>query len=227
MNPRLVALALFGTLLVSSHPARACSYRLGPMPATAPPPDPDDQRPPDAAVVEDLVVILKEDPVATGSFTCPDVDGLRFIVRGRDDRTSDANLRLVAYIGRSAQDAAELEEPTITFGFNEVLTRVVYIGVGESVGRARDGKPFRSPDPFCFSVALLDAGDNTGPRSRPQCVATRNETDSLVRFQPGQACRCSAVGATEDEFPMWLAAGIVGLAVARRPRRPRVGPPES
>lgn len=139
--------------------------------------------------------LLVEDPDEAGAFSCPDADRLELTIATSDDATETLDIGFVAYIAPTEAEVAALTEPTIAFGFDPGHADVSTIFLGESAGRLRDGSPFLSPDPYCFSIAAFDRAGNLSARSTTTCLDTTDENDPTVVFVEGlDGCGCASGG---------------------------------
>ena len=177
--------------------------------------------PPSRAIVSSLRTLLVRDPEDAGAFSCPDVDSLVIVVDGTDDTTPPEMLAIGAYLGATPAAVAANTDIDVTFGFDyrspdEPLISTVYIG--ESVGRLRDGEPFRAAGPFCFSVALIDWAGNIGERSEVRCLDTTDPDDPTVEFVEGTGCGCNAPASPGGATPFVLVALYLSVRSGRRRR---------
>ena len=183
--------------------------------------------PPQRALLSSVRTLLVRDPEGTGAFSCPDVDSIEIIVDGTDDTTPREMLGIGAYLGATPAEVAANMDIDVTFGFDlgppdRLLTSTIYIG--ESVGRRRDGEPFRASGPFCFSVALIDWAGNIGERSEVQCLDSTDEDDPTVEFVESTGCGCNAPASPGGAVPFVLAFLYLSVRRGRRRRAPRRSP---
>ncbi len=219
---------MFGLIFVATE-ARPCSYSLGPgsgtfavdageyeqsLPAADAGADP---LPPSQATIRDVKVRLVENGGRGEGVSCPDVDTLSFSIDGNDDVTPTEELFVAAFVAADPNAVVAKAEPDLYFRFDyaQPQQRKVTFALGTSFNRERDGGPFRSPDRFCFAVALRDRGGSLGPRSEPACLDTDDVTDPHVKVVPSTQGGCSAAGAE------LVPTAILALAALARSRRRR------
>jgi MYXO-CTERM domain-containing protein len=176
-----------------------------------------DMTPPPAPTVS-ARTLLVQDPVGAGGLSCPDTDSLELTIVGDDDTTPRAHLGLAAFIAADETQLAAKTTHDLVFGYDlgpSDVPTIATIVLGESVGRMRDGEPFRSPDRFCFALALVDWAGNVGPRSTPTCLDTTDENDPTVEWVESSGCGCRTSGRPGS----WLVVLAFGFVVRRRRRR--------
>lgn len=193
-------------------PLGDCNHRLdvGAGPDTAPP---------SKAVLASVRTLLIRDPVGPGGFTCPDVDNIELKVEGTDDTTPREDLVIVAYVADTATLARTKSDIDVAFAFNlgpPDRALKATIAIGESVDRARDGEPFRSAEPFCFTVALMDWAGNVSERSETTCLDTTDEADPTVELIDGQGCACATGQPTRGRATPAFALALLLVLGARR-----------
>ncbi|MFL5319520.1 MAG: hypothetical protein ACJ790_07670 [Myxococcaceae bacterium] len=220
---QLFLLSAIASLLISASASAACDIKYGPYGILAQAPGKvtlppqiqgDDTSAPSDPIVRDLKLVWIDNGLKQGAGGCPDVDALQFYVDSYDTQTAPENLKLAAYIAPDEQGAIDKTDPDILFRFSPSLAYEHEVGVvlGNAVGHERDGAPFRSPDPYCFTIAVIDEAGNVSERSNAMCVNTMDPTAPYaVRIDGSKGCGCGEVDGLGG-----LALAVLGAPCCRR-----------
>lgn len=232
MRRYVTLMSVVASVLLLLGPVQAsadCTKELGPRSgvfSTVPGPnesllvvDPNngDVERPSAASLSNVETLLVWSP-GLDRAGCPEMDRLVFRVDGGDDRTPPERLYLAAFLAETEVDIWLQTVPTYFFRFDPqgASTRTVTITLGEADGRLRDGRPFRSRGPFCFSIALMDEAGQVGTRSNAFCLQTTDGRDPSVRFVDSESKGCSATALSG--VTCWALLTLFALGRRRNPR---------
>lgn len=217
---RCLPIFLLSLLTFTASRAEAsCTVKYGPYGVLAVAPDvkveptedaPNDVNPPTAASIRDVRVVWVDNGTMTGGpGGCPDVDTLSFVVDGGDEISTPDKLRLLAFIGADEASVNAKSAADIFFQFSPTSSyeHRVTVVLGNAAKHERSGEPFRSADPFCFSIAMVDEAGNVGGRSSPTCLTTVDPSAEYVtRVDAARGCGCSSL----SELSMLALMGSLG-----------------